>query len=172
MDKKILDSINAPKDSAYRQMEKLLSPDFNFSSLDYDLQQLYSSRENMENRTWTALYLTHQQDIIKYAKENGFDGILDLEQSNQGGWSYNGFIAFKPDQIKSTDNRGTYDSRTPNIYYQTSVFDLRVGDEIPGYGKVEQITDNKIKVGGTEYSKLRFDTMLQSVDFKMLFKIF
>lgn len=117
--KKILDSINAPKDSAYRQMEKLLSPDFNFSSLDYDLQQLYSSRENMENRTWTALYLTHQQDIIKYAKENGFDGILDLEQSNQGGWSYNGFIAFEPNQIKSTDNRGTYGSDTPNIYYQT-----------------------------------------------------
>lgn len=86
----------------------------------------------------------------------GYDGV------NNSGEEY---IVFKPENIKSVNNRGTYDSRTPNIYYQTSVFDLRVGDEIPGYGKVEQITDNKIKVGGTEYSKLRFDTMLQSVDF-------
>ena len=88
-------------------------------------------------------------------KKLGYDGTNITTQ----------YIVFDSTQIKSTDNRGTYDSRTPNIYYQTSVFDLRVGDEIPGYGKVEQITDNKITVGGTEYSKLRFDTMLQSVDF-------
>ena len=116
--KRVLDNINAPKDSAYRQMERMLSPGFNWDALDYDEKNLYASVENMENRAWTALYLTHQQDIIKYAKENGFDGILDLEQSNLGGWSYNGFIVFEPTQIKSVDNIGTYSEDTGNIYYQ------------------------------------------------------
>lgn len=86
----------------------------------------------------------------------GYDGVDNSGEE---------YIVFKPENIKSVDNRGTFSSDTGNIYWQTSVFDLNVGDEIPGYGKVEQITDNKIKVGGIEYSKLRFDTMLQSVDF-------
>lgn len=112
-------------------------------------------------------------ELIDYVDGKNYDGVIAKnikDTADTSNWNLsrtvaNDYIVFNNKQIKSVDNRGTYDSRTPNIYYQTSVFDLRVGDEIPGYGKVEQITDNKIKVGGTEYSKLRFDTMLQSVDF-------
>lgn len=116
--KSVLDSVNAEHTEAYKNLEKLVNNQFDWNDLSYDLQSYYGSRESFENIMWTRLYLDNQQGVINYAKSNGFDGIMDLEQSNLGGWSYNGFIVFDPTQIKSVNNRGTYDSRTPNIYYQ------------------------------------------------------
>jgi hypothetical protein len=118
--KSVLDNINAEHTEAYKNLEKLVSNQFDWNDLSYDLQSYYGSRESFENIMWTRLYLDNQQGIINYAKSNGFDGIMDLEQSNLGGWSYNGFIAFNPTQIKSVDNRGTYSADTPNIYYQAA----------------------------------------------------
>lgn len=40
-----------------------------------------------------------------------------------------------------------------------SVFDLKLGDEIKGFGKVEEITDNTITIGGTEYRKHFLDML-------------
>ena len=116
--KSVLDNINAEHTEAYKNLEKLINNQFDWNDLSYDLQSYYGSRESFENIMWTRLYLDNQQGIINYAKSNGFDGIMDLEQSNLGGWSYNGFIAFEPTQIKSVDNRGTYSEDTGNIYYQ------------------------------------------------------
>ena len=42
-------------------------------------------------------------------KEQGYDGIQH----------YTEFVVFYPNQIKSVDNRGTFDINNPNIYYQT-----------------------------------------------------
>lgn len=128
----------------------------------FDSTALFDEWRNAANKIAEQM----KQLVNNYVSANNIEMVkLENDSGAIGKKTTDSFIVFEPNQIKSTDNRGTYDSRTPNIYYQTSVFDLRVGDEIPGYGKVEQITDNKIKVGGTEYSKLRFDTMLQSVDF-------
>lgn len=71
------------------------------------------------------------------------------------------FGVFEPNQIKSTQNRGTFSPDTGNIYYQTigSVFDLKVGDEIKGFGKVEKITDTTITIGGTDYRKQFLDML-------------
>jgi hypothetical protein len=44
--------------------------------------------------------------------QQGFDGII-LEESDQ-----NTYIAFEPTQIKSVENKGTFDPENPNIYYQ------------------------------------------------------
>ncbi|MCQ2608542.1 MAG: hypothetical protein MJ197_07650 [Bacteroidales bacterium] len=101
---------------------------------------------------------------IEVARNNGIDSFLILDKKDIPTQLVllDGSVVKLQPGAKIPSGKDLYKS---NIYYQTSVFDLRVGDEIPGYGKVEQITDNKIKVGGTEYSKLRFDTMLQSVDF-------
>ena len=116
----VLDNINAEHTEAYKNLEKILNNQFDWNGLNYDLQSYYGSRESFENIMWTRLYLDNQKGLIDYAKANGFDGILDLEQSNLGGWSYNGFIVFEPTQIKSVDNIGTYSEDTGNIYYQGS----------------------------------------------------
>lgn len=148
-----------------------------YDSANSDLYSVYAKLDNplivdaKKNPYWKIEYdgtTTNTEIIATKAKAQGYDGVIvkNVYETDYENVLTDDVLVFNSDQIKSTDNRGTYSSDTPNIYYQTSVFDLRVGDEIPGYGKVEQITDNKIKVGGTEYSKLRFDTMLQSVDFE------
>lgn len=104
---------------------------------------------------------------IEIARNNGIDSFLILDKNEVPSKLVlldGSVIGLKPG-AKVPSGKDLYKPSTPRQLFQTSVFDLQVGDEIPGYGKVEQITDNKIKVGGTEYSKLRFDTMLQSVDF-------
>lgn len=101
---------------------------------------------------------------IDIAKNNGIDAFLILDKSETPTKLVlldGSVIGLKPG-AKVPSGAELY---KPTQLYQTSVFDLKVGDNIPGYGIVENITDNKITVGGTEYSKLRFDTMLQSVDF-------
>lgn len=79
----------------------------------------------------------------------------------------NDYIAFEPNQIKSTQNRGTYIT-SDNIYYQTgnkvySVFNLKVGDSLKAYGKVEEINNEKrqIKIGGEWYSMFMIDREAQ-----------
>ena len=101
---------------------------------------------------------------IEIAKNNGIDAFLILDKTETPTKLVlldGSVIGLKPG-AKVPSGAELY---KPTQLYQTSVFDLKVGDNIPGYGIVENITDNKITVGGTEYSKLRFDTMLQSVDF-------
>ena len=41
----------------------------------------------------------------------GYDGVID---------NYGSYVVFEPEQIKSVDNRGTFDSDNPNIYYQSA----------------------------------------------------
>lgn len=129
--KSVLDGVNAEHTEAYKNLEKLVNNQFDWNDLSYDLQSYYGSRESFENIMWTRLYLDNQQGIINYAKSNGFDGIMDLEQSNLGGGSYNGFIAFEPNQIKSVENRGTYSADTGNIYYQAAYAGSRVDYDVP-----------------------------------------
>lgn len=102
------------------------------------------------------------QDIYKKIKEvTGIDGFI---QKTDVGTTY---VAFTPNQIKSTQNRGTY-STSDNIYYQTgnkvySVFDLKVGNSLKAYGKVEEINNEKrqIKIGGEWYSMFMIDREAQ-----------
>lgn len=49
-------------------------------------------------------------------KDAGFDGILAPPETNNGITSKNTIVAFKPNQIKSTKNRGTFDQNSNNIY--------------------------------------------------------
>jgi GGDEF domain-containing protein len=56
----------------------------------------------------------------------GYDGII-LEDTEFGGMSY---VAFRPEQIKSTFNRGTYSKSSQNILYQS------------GDGRVHQVKND------------------------------
>ena len=112
---------------------------------------------------------SESQSFTNKLKEEGYDGILveidELVREREG--ELEEVIAFEPNQIKSTSNRGTY-SESENIYYQTgnkiySVFDLKVGDSLKAYGKVEEIDnkERKIKIGGEWYSMFMIDSEAQ-----------
>lgn len=50
--------------------------------------------------------------ITSHIKEKGHDGII----MRSGDWSE--YVVFEPEQIKSVNNKGTFDTENPNIYFQ------------------------------------------------------
>lgn len=55
--------------------------------------------------------------IVKEIEANGFDGII-YENEHEGGTATSNedsYIVFRPQQIKSAFNRGTFDPESPNI---------------------------------------------------------
>ena len=108
---------------------------------------------------------TFRDELVPYVREavKNLNGVI-IEDDMGFGKTY---VAFNPNQIKSTQNRGTY-SESDNIYYQTgnkvySVFDLKIGDSLKAYGKVEEINNEKrqIKIGGEWYSMFMIDREAQ-----------
>lgn len=63
-------------------------------------------------------YETENVDVlILQAKENGNDGVI-IKNINDVGGTHTQYAVFNPEQIKSVDNKGTFDKSNPNIYYQ------------------------------------------------------
>ena len=108
-----------------REVNELMYQD---PSMTYDttFMSVFGVMETVTNRVhFSNLSPERQQEvmgkIVSKFKEQGYDGIIikntqmdtltDNERMNQ-------YVAFESNQIKSVNNRGTYDSRTPNIYYQ------------------------------------------------------
>lgn len=63
------------------------------------------------------------QEVVGLAKDLGADGVIIKNVQDEGryGRGYNVgdvYVAFEPNQIKSVYNRGTFDTESPNIYYQ------------------------------------------------------
>ena len=58
----------------------------------------------------------YENFTIDQLKARGFDGV---KLSKQEGYASDMYIAFSPEQIKSVNNRGTWSTDNPNIYYQT-----------------------------------------------------
>lgn len=114
---------------------------------DYDAEKLYNDIRDAEIESF------------------GFDGYYERNYGASGGEVY---VAWHPNQIKSVENRGTFSTESDNIYYQTdnkiySVFDLKVGDSLKAFGKVEEIDnkERKIKIGGEWYSMFMLDSEAQ-----------
>lgn len=65
--------------------------------------------------------------LIDDAKANGHDGLIlrNLEDSPQMGVVSDQFVAFAPTQIKSVNNRGTWDANDPRILYQSASDTIR-----------------------------------------------
>lgn len=61
-------------------------------------------------------------DIIESARNGGHDGVI-LHNTVDEGFNEGGnavtdiYVAFKPEQIKSVNNRGTFDSSSPNVLH-------------------------------------------------------
>lgn len=56
-------------------------------------------------------------DVIAKAKKMGHDGVI-LRNTHDGGPVDDIYVAFEPTQIKSVNNRGTFDPNDPNILQQ------------------------------------------------------
>lgn len=52
--------------------------------------------------------------FLDFLKENGYDGYYKQEKEQLN------ISVFNPEQIKSVNNRGTFDAENPNIYYQSA----------------------------------------------------
>lgn len=62
----------------------------------------------------------------EYAKKNGYDGIIIKDVNDTADISNirsTDYIVFNPNQIKSVNNRGTYDPSNDNIYHQGQISD-------------------------------------------------
>jgi hypothetical protein len=55
---------------------------------------------------------------VAYAFENGYDGVI-ARNTFDGENTMDQYITFKADQVKSVNNRGTFDANDPRILYQT-----------------------------------------------------
>ena len=57
----------------------------------------------------------------EYAKKNGYDGVIIKDVNDTADISNvrsTDYVVFEPNQIKSVNNRGTFDQSNDNIYYQ------------------------------------------------------
>lgn len=94
------------------------------------------------------------ESFVEYIQNNGYDGYYKQEKGKLN------ISVFKPEQIKSTDNRGTFDADNPNIYYQGDNnidehnFPYNMQELLKQYGygsdvyyknKIEKIPDNDKK---------------------------
>ena len=63
-------------------------------------------------------------DLVREAREEGYDGVIFENITDEGpfgqgyGWDDKIYVAFTPTQIKSVNNRGTFDASDPRILYQ------------------------------------------------------
>lgn len=68
-------------------------------------------------------FTAEMRSNIDYASRNGYDGVIvknirDGWSQEKGGKVATTYVVFEPNQIKSVDNKGTFDESNPNIYYQ------------------------------------------------------
>lgn len=89
------------------------------SRLGLDTQSYQSFRAEGLGRQWLRdMVLEKRTSMRDYALTQGYDGIFDYEPDMRGAGTYESYIAFRPEQIKSaTQNRGTFDPRNPDISF-------------------------------------------------------
>lgn len=98
-------------------------------SLELMVQRYDLSAEEIEDGSWIGYLLTvnpdsgtlsvdweslDNPDVVKRMKERGYDGAIVSERDSQSGISY---FVVEPTQIKSVNNRGTFDPTDPRISY-------------------------------------------------------
>lgn len=97
---------------------------------------------------------TNTESIAEIAKNTGHDGLIvkNVYETDYENVLTDDVIVFEPNQIKSTDNKGTFSSKTANIYYQNQFAEqveladenARLDDIYPEYkGKIINIDGKK-----------------------------
>ena len=139
--KRAFDSQNAEPSliSTYLKIENPLLIDAN-----NEIWRKYKTEINGE-------ILVGTRQIINYAQREGFDGAIiknvkDFYNNNEGAKTKSGdvYVVFEPTQIKSVENKGTFDPKNANIYYQNqaptfySSLEKQITDLPQGKGSPEQ----------------------------------
>ena len=125
-------------------MAKILHPEnaeLRQEWLEHQIQYTEEYIKKPKDWAWYlgSLALQHREEIKQYADKNGYDGILNYEPTSRGAFSeeYKGFIVFNPNQIKSVYNRGTFNPKSSNIYYQRSgVSDEQLEADLAEFDKI------------------------------------
>ena len=90
------------------------------------------------------------------AKENGNDGVI-IKNINDVGGTHTQYAVFNPEQIKSVNNKGTFDKSNSNIYFQSAsnnIVDLtNEFEKTPTIDEVK-IYINEIVENGTKFATL------------------
>lgn len=79
-------------------------------------------------------------DLVREARDEGYDGVIFENITDEGpfgqgyGWDNKIFVAFAPEQIKSVNNRGTFDPNDPRILYQSDA-------EFAAYREAKDVLD-------------------------------
>jgi hypothetical protein len=91
-------------------------------------------------------------EINEYLRNNGYDGVL-LSYTDDWGFAFREAMVLERNQIKSTQNRGTFSPDTGNIYFQSVETEYNPRASIPkvrgGWTKEKII--KYLKANGSEY---------------------
>lgn len=129
---------NARVDNIESDMDKAIDDLENSESYKNatDAQQYQMRSDLMDSFDSTALFdewrnaannIAEQmkQLVNDYVSANNIEMVkLENDSGAIGKKTTDSFIVFEPTQIKSTDNRGTFDIANPNIYYQSELPDV------------------------------------------------
>ena len=99
----------------------------NYAGTKYNVGYVYPVYLSIQNPYIAQSYNeigTLNKEKINNLKAQGYDGAIFIpsnEDIKKGRYDkYNTeYVAFNPEQIKSVNNQGTFDSSNPNIYYQS-----------------------------------------------------
>lgn len=119
---------------------------------NFGLYKVYLKAENIVEYQGESLGVWDvRESALKSAKASGKDGMI-IYKADTGGGIANEYIVFEPNQIKSVYNRGTYDSRTPNIYYQAAYAGSRVDYDQPSLEAIGSGEGNQAHGWGLYYA--------------------
>ncbi len=123
----------------------------------FDVTKVYGyMRDDLENPNILSNYAFKASDLWEVAdrpevvaklKEMGYDGLILSESDaakafKTGRTQARSFAVFSPEQIKSIDNRGTWNPQTANIYEQSTLRDINSDEFRRWFGK-SKVIDNE-----------------------------
>ncbi len=84
------------------------------------LTEIYGKETRIDDTYGEALGVARaivwdNSKVVKWAIENGFDGIIHDDTDIGGRNTHTSYVTFEPSQIKSADNDGTWDADDPDI---------------------------------------------------------
>lgn len=86
---------------------------------NFGLYPVYLKAENVAEYNGEMIGVGEERaTALQSAKLSGKDGVI-IYNADTGAGIANEYIVFEPNQIKSTDNRGTFSANTGNIYFQS-----------------------------------------------------
>lgn len=105
--------IDGTPHALYYKIEKPME----YPSLETLAEALRAYMDDETNAYDSAEIRRIGQEFVDDLESKGFDGLIIKHDEELGGTSY---VAFSPEQIKSVNNRGTWNASDPRIFFQSA----------------------------------------------------